>query len=123
MTTSDTVAADNLVLRSNAALGDVHSFALAELEKVETRLVAAKQAIETQRDKAQAENKAYVDMVRGVLEIALELDGAVVKVAKLVSPVASLPPRQLLPEAAEESLPSDYAVYARQPVPGFEQLS
>lgn len=122
MTTSDTVASDNLVLRSNAALGDVHSFALAELEKVEARLIAAKHAIETKRDEAQAANKAYVEMVRGVLTIAGELNDAVANVARLVAGDAS-PRRQLPPAAAEESPPSALAACARQPVPGFERLS
>jgi hypothetical protein len=74
-------AAQAIVGRMMTAHAEVHSHALAELTKIENKLVRVKAAIAEQRNRSQQETTIYIETVDAALRVAEQLDAAIDGVA------------------------------------------
>jgi hypothetical protein len=70
-------AAQAIVARMMAAHSDVHSYALEELTKIETKISRVKAAIAEQKNRSQQETQIYIETVDAALRAAAVLDAAV----------------------------------------------
>jgi hypothetical protein len=77
-------AAQAIVARMMAAHSDVHSYALAELTKIETKVARVKAAIAEQKNRSQQETQIYIETVDAALQCAAELDRAIDAIARTV---------------------------------------
>lgn len=76
-----TLGAESIVLRSTAALNDVHSYALTELSKLEDMITQIKHAVELQKNKSQQEITVYIELVNDALRVSKDIEGAVRRIS------------------------------------------
>ena len=74
--------AEALVHRSQAALDDVHGYALNELARLERMIADVKLSIMEKKNRATAETRAYVESVDDAVRAARSIEEAVQRIGE-----------------------------------------